>query len=90
MNTKVEEWNEELEMLPVVTDDEMDIVAGLAMEKLYEVFQDRGGRQLMVCQRWAAVAGYRIPPEKESEFRKICEAKWRLIIQYLETEYRHR
>lgn len=82
--------HEEFDTLPLATDDELDIVASLAMQELYKVFRDRGGRELDNCPGWAAVAGYRIPEPKRAEFTLLCKEKWKLIIQYLETEYRLR
>lgn len=82
--------HEEFDTLPLATDDELDLVASLAMQELYKVFQDRGGRELDNCSGWAAVAGYRIPEPKLAEFTLLCKEKWRSLIRYLETEYRHR
>ena len=82
--------HEEFDTLAFATDDELDIVASLAMQELYKVFRDRGGRELDNCSGWAAVAGYLIPEPKRAEFTLLCKEKWKLIIQYLETEYRLR
>ena len=87
---KAQEWNRRLEEMPIATNDEMEIVADLAMQELYKVFRERGGRELKFCTSWAAVAGYRIPAEKVPAFSELCKAKWRLIIKYIETEYQHR
>ena len=76
---------------PFATNDELELVAGLAMQELYMRFRDKGGRFLdWHCLNWARKAGYRIPQDKRQEFISLCESKWRLIIQYLETEYRLR
>ncbi len=82
--------HEEFDTLPLAADDELDIVASLAMQELYKVFRDRGGRALDNCSGWAAVAGYRIPEPKRAEFTLLCKEKWRSLIRYLETEYRLR
>lgn len=81
---------EEFNTLPFAADDELDLVASLAMQELYKVFRDRGGRELDNCSGWAAVAGYRIPEPKRAEFTLLCKEKWRSVIRYLETEYRLR
>jgi len=81
---------EEFDTLPLATDDELNLVASLAMQKLYTVFRDRGGRELDNCSGWAAVAGYRIPEPQRAEFTLLCKEKWRSLIRYLETEYRLR
>jgi len=82
--------HEEVNTLSLATDDELDLVASLAMQELYKVFRDRGGRELDNCSGWAAVAGYRIPEPKRAEFTLLCKEKWRSLIRYLETEYRLR
>ena len=82
---------QETQSLPFATDDELEEVASLAIQELYTRFRDKGGRFLAWhCMSWAAEAGYRIPQDKKPEFIQLCEGKWRLIIQYLETEYQLR
>jgi hypothetical protein len=81
---------EKFDTLLLVADEELDLVASLAMQELYKVFRDRGGRELDNCSAWAAVAGYRIPEPKRAEFTLLCKEKWRSVIRYLETEYRLR
>lgn len=82
--------HEEFDTLPLAADNELDLVASLAMQKLYTVFRDRGGRELDNCSGWAAAAGYRIPEPKRAEFTLLCKEKWRSLVRYLETEYRLR
>ncbi|MEG3898105.1 MULTISPECIES: hypothetical protein [unclassified Microcoleus] len=82
--------SEEYSSLPLAADGELDLAASLAMQELYKVFRDRGGRELDNCAGWAAVAGYRIPELKRAEFTLLCKQKWRSLVQYLETDYRLR
>lgn len=83
---------EDAQSLPIPTDDELELVAGSTMQEVYKVYRDRGGRALFdgSCYYFARQAGFRIPEEKFPEFLEFCKAKWKLIIQYLETEYRLR
>ncbi len=83
---------EDAQNLPVPAGDELELVAGLTMQEVYRVYRDRGGRALVdgSCYYFARQAGFRIPKEKFPEFLEFCKAKWKLIIQYLETEYRLR
>lgn len=83
---------EDAQSLPIPADDELELVAGLKMQEVYEVYRDRGGRALVdgSCYYFAWQTGFRIPKEKFPEFLEFCKAKWRLIVQYLETEYRVR
>lgn len=78
--------------LPVPTDDELELVAGLAIQEMYSRFGEKGGRFLReggyIFCAWQI--GYKITEEQFPLFRKLCEDKWKLIIQYLETEYQLR
>lgn len=78
--------------LPIPADDELELVAVLTMQEVYQVYRDRGGRALVdgSCDYFAWQAGFRIPREKFPEFLEFCKAHWKLIIQYLETEYQLR
>ncbi len=83
---------EDAQSLPVPADGELELVAGLTVQEVYKVYRDRGGRALFdgSCYYFARQAGFRIPKEKFPKFLEFCKAKWQLIIQYLETEYRVR
>jgi len=83
---------EDAQNLPIPADDELEFVAGLTMQKVYQAYRDRGGRALVdgSCYYFAWQAGFRIPKEKFPKFLEFCKAKWKLIIQYLETEYQLR
>jgi hypothetical protein len=83
---------EDAQNLPVPADDELELVAGLTMQEVYRVYRDKGGRALVdgSCYYFARQTGFRIPQEKFPDFLEFCKAKWKLIIQYLETEYRLR
>lgn len=84
--------SDDIDTLPLAADDELDLVASLAMQELYKGFRERGGRFLHIYggRWWAAQAGYQIPMTKFDEFNRLCAEKWKLIIQYLETEHQLR
>jgi hypothetical protein len=78
--------------LPVPTNDELELVAGLAIQEMYSRFGEKEGRFLRkggyIFCAWQI--GYKIIEDQFPLFRKLCEDPWKLIIQYLETEYRVR
>lgn len=82
---------EEAQKLPFPGEGELELVAGLAVQYLYQNLGEKGFRppfDAVVFYAWQV--GYRIPKDKFPEFLELCKAKWRLIIQYLETEYQLR
>ncbi len=84
--------SDDIDTLPLAVDDELDLVANLAMQELYMYYRERGGRFLHIYggRWWAARAGYQILMTKLDEFNTLCAEKWKLIIRYLETEYQLR
>ena len=38
---------EDAQSLPIPADDELELVAGLTMQEVYQVYRDRGGRVLV-------------------------------------------
>lgn len=84
---EIEKERAKFEALPFAKEEELELVADLAIKQLYKVFGAKGGRRVGFAVSWAAMSGYRIPEENESEFRKIFEAKWKLLINYLNQRY---
>lgn len=85
---KIIKYLQEIQSLPLGEKEDLDWLATLAMQNLYQHCGGRGGRELNYAYKWlikremGKLSGYRLPDNLKVEFQEICETKWKALMLY--------